>query len=82
MLYKRVNKALFVFLGDGSTTYHPLYIDNLIDAFERVRDPGFVGDGECVQDGVGAAAHRHIQREGVVDRLVGNDAARRQVFFD
>jgi nucleoside-diphosphate-sugar epimerase len=34
MIYKRVSKGRFVFLGDGSTTYHPLYIDNLIDAFE------------------------------------------------
>jgi nucleoside-diphosphate-sugar epimerase len=34
MIYKRVAKGRFIFLGDGSTTYHPLYIDNLVDAFE------------------------------------------------
>ena len=34
MIYKRVAKGRFVFLGDGSTTYHPLYIDNLVDALE------------------------------------------------
>lgn len=34
MIYKRVAKGRFVIFGDGSTTYHPLYIDNLIDAFE------------------------------------------------
>lgn len=32
MLFKRVAKGRFVFLGDGSATYHPLYIDNLVDA--------------------------------------------------
>jgi nucleoside-diphosphate-sugar epimerase len=34
MLYKRVQSGKFIFLGDGSATYHPLYISNLIDALE------------------------------------------------
>ena len=33
MIFKRVAKGRFVFLGDGSTHYHPVYIDNLVDAF-------------------------------------------------
>lgn len=33
MIFRRVNKGRFVFLGDGSTHYHPVYIDNLVDAF-------------------------------------------------
>ena len=33
MIYRRVAKGRFVFLGDGSTHYHPVYIDNLVDAF-------------------------------------------------
>jgi nucleoside-diphosphate-sugar epimerase len=33
MIFKRVVKGRFVFLGDGSTHYHPVYIDNLVDAF-------------------------------------------------
>ena len=32
MIFKRVVKGRFLFLGDGSATYHPLYIDNLVDA--------------------------------------------------
>jgi len=32
-IFRRVAKGRFVFLGSGATTYHPLYIDNLIDAF-------------------------------------------------
>lgn len=34
MLFKRVQTGRFIFLGDGSATYHPLYIDNLTDALE------------------------------------------------
>ncbi len=33
MIFRRVASGRFVFLGNGSTTYHPLYIDNLVDAF-------------------------------------------------
>ena len=33
MLFKQVAKGRFFMLGDGEVTYHPLYIDNLIDAF-------------------------------------------------
>lgn len=32
LIYKRVANGRFIFLGDGSATYHPLYIDNLVDA--------------------------------------------------
>jgi nucleoside-diphosphate-sugar epimerase len=34
MLYKRVAAGRFLMFGDGKATYHPLYIDNLIDDFE------------------------------------------------
>jgi nucleoside-diphosphate-sugar epimerase len=34
MLFKRVQSGRFTFLGDGSATYHPLYVSNLIDALE------------------------------------------------
>ena len=34
MLFKRVSAGRFLMFGDGKATYHPLYIDNLIDAFE------------------------------------------------
>jgi nucleoside-diphosphate-sugar epimerase len=33
MLFRQVAKGRFFMLGDGQVSYHPLYIDNLIDAF-------------------------------------------------
>jgi nucleoside-diphosphate-sugar epimerase len=33
MIFKRVARGTFPIFGDGKTLYHPLYIDNLIDAF-------------------------------------------------
>jgi nucleoside-diphosphate-sugar epimerase len=33
LIFKQVDKGRFVFLGDGSALYHPLYVDNLVDAF-------------------------------------------------
>jgi nucleoside-diphosphate-sugar epimerase len=34
MLFKRVASGRFFMLGDGKVTYHPLYIANLVDAYE------------------------------------------------
>lgn len=34
MLFKHVARGRFLMFGSGQATYHPLYIDNLIDAFE------------------------------------------------
>ncbi|MFC1460950.1 NAD-dependent epimerase/dehydratase family protein [Verrucomicrobiota bacterium] len=34
MLFKRVRTGTFPFFGRGNALYHPLYIDNFIDAFE------------------------------------------------
>jgi len=34
MLFKRTARGRFLMFGDGRTLYHPLYIDNLVDAFE------------------------------------------------
>lgn len=33
MLFKRTAGGRFLMFGDGKVTYHPLYIDNLVDAF-------------------------------------------------
>ncbi len=40
MLFKRAAKGWFPMFGDGKTLYHPLYIDNLIDAFLLCLEPG------------------------------------------
>jgi len=34
MLFRRVHSGTFFFFGDGQALYHPLYIDNFMDAFE------------------------------------------------
>ena len=34
MLFKRTAHGRFFMFGDGCTAYHPVYIDNLVDAFE------------------------------------------------
>jgi len=46
MIFKRVKKGFFPMFGNGKTLYHPLYIDNLIDAFMLAMEPG-KGTGEA-----------------------------------
>lgn len=46
MIFKRVSKGVFPIFGDGRTFYHPLYIDNLIDAFMLAMEDG-KGEGEA-----------------------------------
>ena len=38
MIFKRVNKGVFPIFGSGKTFYHPVYIDNLVDAFVLTLD--------------------------------------------
>ena len=38
MIYSRVKKGVFPMFGSGNTLYHPLYIDNLVDAFLLAMD--------------------------------------------
>ena len=33
MLFKRVKKGRFLMCGDGQSLYHPVYVENLVDAF-------------------------------------------------
>ncbi len=46
MIFKRVAKGSFPMFGNGKTFYHPLYIDNLIDAFMLTMEEG-KGDGQA-----------------------------------
>ena len=46
MIFKRVAKGTFPMFGDGKILYHPLYIDNLIDAFILAMEEG-KGDGQA-----------------------------------
>lgn len=38
MIFRRVAKGLFPMFGNGKTLYHPLYIDNLVDALVLAMD--------------------------------------------
>jgi len=46
MIFRRVAKGSFPMFGNGRTTYHPLYVENLVDAFMLCMTPG-VGDGRA-----------------------------------
>jgi len=46
MIFKRVQKGVFPMFGSGKTYYHPLYIDNLIDACMLAMEEG-KGDGQA-----------------------------------
>jgi nucleoside-diphosphate-sugar epimerase len=46
LIFKRVAKGTFPMFGNGKTLYHPLYIDNLIDAFILAMGEG-KGEGEA-----------------------------------
>lgn len=46
MIFRRVNKGFFPIFGSGQTYYHPVYIDNLVDAFILSMEPG-KGAGEA-----------------------------------
>ncbi len=46
MIFRRAARGRFLMFGNGDTYYHPVYIDNLVDAFVAVIPPG-VGAGEA-----------------------------------
>ncbi|HWN19006.1 MAG TPA: NAD-dependent epimerase/dehydratase family protein [Gemmatimonadales bacterium] len=46
MIFKRVSKGTFPMFGSGKTLYHPLYVDNLVDAFLLCMPPG-AGNGRA-----------------------------------
>lgn len=46
MIYRRAKKGTFPIFGSGRTYYHPVYIDNLVDAFVLAMKPG-AGKGEA-----------------------------------
>ncbi|KIX10914.1 NAD-dependent epimerase/dehydratase family protein [Dethiosulfatarculus sandiegensis] len=51
MIYKRVAKGRFIMAGPGNAFYHPLYIDNFIDAFELAENaPEAVGRAYLIGD--------------------------------
>lgn len=43
MIFRRVSSGRFPMFGSGRTTYHPVYIDNLVDAFLLAQDSEISG---------------------------------------
>jgi nucleoside-diphosphate-sugar epimerase len=64
MIFKKVSKGSFPMFGNGKTYYHPLYIDNLIDAFMLAMegDKG-VGNAYLIAD------DRYLEIEDLVKRV-------------
>ncbi|MFW5870863.1 MAG: NAD-dependent epimerase/dehydratase family protein [Verrucomicrobiota bacterium] len=63
MIFKKVSSGSFPMFGDGKTYYHPLYIDNLIDAFMLAMQEG-KGDGEAYL----IADEEYVEIEDLVKR--------------
>lgn len=71
LIFKRVAGGTFPMFGNGRTLYHPLYIDNLIDAFILAMEDG-KGDGEAYL----IADEQYIEIEDLVRRVakaIGTD---------
>ena len=64
MIYKRVASGKFPIFGNGKTLYHPLYIDNLVDALVLAMDPA-KGNGEAFL----IADDQYVQIEDLVRRI-------------
>lgn len=64
MIFKRVAKGKFPMFGNGKTLYHPLYIDNLVDAHVLAMEPGR-GDGKAYL----IADEKYVEIEDLVRRV-------------
>jgi len=64
MIFRRVARGLFPMFGDGKTLYHPLYIDNLVDALVLSMDAG-KGLGEVYL----IADDEYVEIEDLVRRI-------------
>ena len=73
MIFKRAAKGWFPMFGSGRTFYHPLYIDNLVDAFLLATADG-KGDGEAylIADTEYVEIRELVRRAG---RAMGLDVA-------
>jgi nucleoside-diphosphate-sugar epimerase len=64
LIYKRVAGGTFPMFGNGKTYYHPVYIDNLVDAFVLAMEGG-KGDGEAYL----IADEQYLEIEDLVRRV-------------
>lgn len=64
LIYRRVARGTFPMFGNGKTLYHPVYIDNLVDAFVLAMEDGR-GDGEAYL----IADEQYLEIEDLVRRV-------------
>ena len=64
MIFKKVAKGSFPMFGNGKTLYHPLYIDNLVDAFLLAME-GDKGVGEAYL----IADEEYLEIENIVKKV-------------
>jgi len=64
MIFRRVAKGTFPMFGSGRTLYHPVYIDNLIDAFLLAQDSDVSGGRPYL-----IADEDYYQIEQIVERV-------------
>jgi nucleoside-diphosphate-sugar epimerase len=64
MIFKRVAKGTFPMFGSGKTYYHPLYVDNLVDAHLLVMQDG-KGDGQAYL----IADDEYLEIKDLVERI-------------
>ena len=50
MLFRRCSRGFFPMFGSGETTYHPVYIDNLVDCLLLAAENGGAGEAYLVGD--------------------------------
>ena len=79
MLFRMVRRGSFLMFGNGSPHYHPLYIDNLLDAFELAAASD-KGDGQAYLIG-DDRSYTLTELVGAVARSLGVDLRIRHLPF-
>lgn len=64
MIFRRVKKGVFPMFGDGKAFYHPLYVENYVDASLLAQQEG-VGDGQTYL----IADEEYVEIEDLVKRV-------------
>ncbi len=71
MIFRRVARGTFPMFGDGRTLYHPLYVDNLVDAFLlAMESPRAAGEAYLIADQEYVGIEALVRR---VARALGTD---------
>jgi nucleoside-diphosphate-sugar epimerase len=67
MMFRQVKKGVFPFFGNGRALYHPLYIDNFVDAFELAAEkPAARGQTYIIADDSYFTIREIVEKIGVV----------------